>query len=257
MREFTHTFSPTLKAILLASTIASTGCTYSAYYRNLNSYHTDGPKLIKRNSGQAETASVLEGQATWVVLRRVCVTEVGSWIGARELNVGITLDSISSGKHEVGKGVVSAEEVRNNDCLPFKNNLVIDPFVFRRGTYRVTLDIVELPSENAKLLASLARSVVPTASLASANPAAKVGTALFDAFIQPAIDNDKLSHVRFTQDFEAIELQERLSDPDATWQTGDIILLPRNGRVNGEDREFQIDPDTLYVDANGSVRPSV
>jgi len=252
-----HRFSRANKVRLLLAAISLSSCSYSANYRNMAPHYADGLQLVKRDAQTATANAVRSGEATWLLLRRVCLTDVGSWIGARELTVGVTVTYGSTGTNQVGKGVVSAEEVRDYDCLQFTNRQVIDPFLFRRGSYRIALDIVELPSKNAQLLGTLARSVLANVSMApQAAPAAKVGTALFDTFIQPAIDK-KSPHVKFEQDFEAVELRPAVNNPDVPWQTGNIVLLPRNGAqydIDGTKKQFQIDVSTLYLDQNANLR---
>jgi hypothetical protein len=240
--------------VLFISCVFLTGCAHTGIFPNLGSHYVVNTGLEKRNLETVKSNAVLDGQASWVLLKRVYLTDVGSWIGSREVTVGVTITYGSSGNRQIGKGVVGVDQVVNNTCLQFRNRQAIDPFIFRRGSYRIALDIVELPAKNAALLASLAKTVVGTASISS--PIMNIGSALYDTFIQPEINN-KTSLVHYEQDFEAIEMRNNVDDLEIPWQKGTIVFLPRDGQkytVDNKTISYQIDPSKLYVDQGGDLR---
>lgn len=236
---------------------STAGCTYTANYANMRVHHVENRQLKFLNTSTATRNAVREGQVTWLLLKRVCLTDVGSWIGERDLTVGVTITHGAPGTQQIGKGVVNATNVRDNNCLQFANRQVIDPFTLKLESYRIALDIVELPAKNAKLLSSLASSVLATASAAPQTaPAAKVGTALFDTFIKPEVESNQ-SHVHYEQDFEAYELRNDAENPEIPWQKGTFVLLPREGAlydVDGNKKKFVISVDKIYLDQLGELR---
>lgn len=246
--------------IIIIIIILNINCNYTSQWNNLRSYsiETNGA-LSSRTDENLKSKYVSNGVYTWLTLKRLCLGDVGSWIGKRELTIGITIAQGADGNTIIGKGVIPSENVEDYNCIQVRNKLIVDPFIFQKGNYTLTFDIVELPAKNAKLLSSIASNLLSSANLiatSKGDPIAKIGTSLFDTFIKPAIE-EKSPQVHFKQDFYAYEMDYGKNDPNKYWQNEVFILLPREGveyEVNGEKKTYEITISEYYLDKQSELR---
>lgn len=231
-------------------------CHYRAQYNEFGiNYAKDIQQGFQdRSTSDVEKAyGVKDGEITWVNVERLCIKKTASWIGRPDLTIGV---SISTKDGQRSRGVISAKEVQEDVCLPFKGLQVIDPFEMKESLNQleIKLDIIESPSVESRLLNGLLDAGLSSGASMVGGPTAKVGDALFTTFITPRLKESR-THVEYIQGFHALDLNTQGGLRTNTWQTGLLVLIPARGAINGKVENYSnIETSNLYLDKNSILR---